>query len=207
MFAPLNTAPVMRRHRRTTRATRTPVIASAAAAASPMTTAASTPISSTESVISASTPITDLPHAEPCYNYFDIFPEEVGAVGNVAVTDAEEAQLWQLVGRVVPAAQAEKEGGCVKVQLANMAAPVYYCITDSDDVVYGRAAYVTVPAVATMKPAVVSQLLKNEPSVFSDGDSEACSAEEENESSSACCSPCISSASMRCVYPTECAAH
>ncbi|KPA74396.1 hypothetical protein ABB37_09101 [Leptomonas pyrrhocoris] len=185
MLSHIRTASIFRRHHREHRAS-APV--EAAMPASATTTTGSTSSAAT------------YPHADPCYNYFELFPEEVGAVGNVEVVDAEEAYLWKLVGRRVSQAAAEAEGGCVKVTLAGSEeAPLYYSITDSDDEVYGRAAYLPRPA------ARVPCMLKEEPSVFTESCScDACSEEDENDCSSACSSPCADSMSLRCTYPVNC---
>jgi hypothetical protein len=190
MLIPIGTEPVLRRHRGSHGASHT------VDRHSPSSDAASLTAQSTMSAAA-------LPHADPCYNYFEIFPEEVGAVGNVEVTDSEEAYQWQLVGRPVSSAVAEAEGGCVKVIVEGAAAPQYYCIMDSDDVVYGRAAYL--PRSTTIAAVAVSRALKEEPSVFSECCSEACSAEDENEETSPCSSPCGSITSTHCVYPVRCA--
>lgn len=89
------------------------------------------------------------PLALPCPDYYEQFPERVGAVGNVVVTSKRELEKWLLIARPVSWEEAEKHGGCI-VYVPNMntsaklhgADTRYYCITDSDDTVYGRATYV-----------------------------------------------------------------
>lgn len=100
-------------------------------------------------------PNTRTPSALPCHNYYDVFPDEIGPFGNIVVTCAAELQKWLLVARPVTREQAEKDGGCITYTPATTqheasasqgaAEPQYYCITDSDDVVYGRAAYLPHP--------------------------------------------------------------
>ncbi|KPI88057.1 hypothetical protein ABL78_2833 [Leptomonas seymouri] len=95
---------------------------------------------------SVSTSIT-FPPPIPCYNYYELLSDKAVAIGNVEIADAEEAYRWQLVGRRVSEAQAEKEGGCVKLMEKGSSSPKYYCIKHSDDEVYGRASYL--PRLAT----------------------------------------------------------
>ena len=52
--------------------------------------------------------------ALPCDNFYDVFPEEIGPLGNVVVTDAAELQQWLLVARRVSRADAESQGGCIQ---------------------------------------------------------------------------------------------
>lgn len=187
------TEPVLRRNRRNTHTTRrTTTNTAATRAESNATTLA------TAAATAASSSAAALPHAIPCYNYFELFPEEVGATGNVEVRDSAEARMWQLVGRKVSPAVAEKEGGCVKVMLDDVATPEYFNITASDDEVYGRASYL--PHVSMSAPAKHVDDLWN----FVETGCDACTTEcDESNAVSACSSPCGScaSTSVRCVYP------
>lgn len=108
-------------------------------------------------------PNTRTPAALPCHNYFDVYPEEIGPYGNIVVHDEQELQAWLLVARPVTREHAEKEGGCIAYTPSTAkngkrndsgsdgnAAAVwkeaqYYCITDADDVVYGRGVYLPHP--------------------------------------------------------------
>lgn len=152
----------------------------------------------------AASQVANLPKADPCYNYFELFPEEVGAVGNVQVSDPEEARLWELVGRPVSAAEAERDGGCVKVTLEGSSSTLYYRIMDSDDVVYGRAAYLRLPT--STVTALDGCVLKEEPSVFTPCCNEAGSVGDDSDDCWAHCSSCVSGSSVRCVYPVQCEA-
>ncbi|KPA74404.1 hypothetical protein ABB37_09107 [Leptomonas pyrrhocoris] len=88
------------------------------------------------------------PAALPCESYYDLFPEDAGPLGNVVMSCSEELQEWLLVARPVPAEEAESKGGCVKLlslhadPTESPPEPQYFCITDPDDVVYGRAQYI-----------------------------------------------------------------
>lgn len=86
------------------------------------------------------------PKALPCPKYYDLFPEEVGAVGNAVLTNAHELIALLPVARPVSIEYAELHGGCVCLGAVGDAPPQYLCITDSDDEVYGRARYLPRPA-------------------------------------------------------------
>lgn len=190
----LATEPVLRRNRRSNRSSR-PTTTPTASTATSATAAASH--ASTNS--STTSPVTALPHAIPCHNYFELFPEEVGAVGNVEITNSEEVRQWQLVGRRVSQAVAEAEGGCVKVTVEGMKTPLYYNITASDDEVYGRAAYL--PR-SSSSPSVADMVKEEEPFAFLEHSCDACTTEgDESVETSACNSPCGSCASVRCIFP------
>lgn len=89
--------------------------------------------------------------ALPCPNFYERYPERVGAVGNVVTADIATVEPWMLVARVVTRAEADKTGGCIiytppfspasRGAKKKHAGAVCYCISDPDDVVYGRAAY------------------------------------------------------------------
>lgn len=90
--------------------------------------------------------------ALPCDNFYDVFPEEIGPLGNVVVTDAAELQQWLLVARRVSRADAESQGGCIQYTppaesrgVTGSVATQFYCITDSDEEVYGRSRYLPHP--------------------------------------------------------------
>lgn len=90
------------------------------------------------------------PPALPCKDYYVHFPEEAGPTGNVEICSLAELQEWLLVARPVSAEEAERRGGCIKfiplrsgsTPLSSAVQPLYFCITDPDDVVYGRAHYI-----------------------------------------------------------------
>lgn len=83
------------------------------------------------------------PSALPCTCLYDVYPEEIGPTANVVLSNTEEVRKWLLVARPVPAEEAEAQGGCLVIFPVDEgdAAPLYYCLTDPDDVVYGRATY------------------------------------------------------------------
>lgn len=88
------------------------------------------------------------PHALPTPNYYERFPHRVGAMGNVVVASKEELELWLLVARPVSREEAEEHGGCImytptptEEENVESGDVRYYCITDIDDEVYGRATY------------------------------------------------------------------
>lgn len=90
--------------------------------------------------------------ALPCDNFYDVFPEEIGPLGNVVVTDAAELQQWLLVARRVSRADAESQGGCIQYTppaesrgVTDSVATQFYRITDSDEEVYGRSRYLPHP--------------------------------------------------------------
>jgi hypothetical protein len=85
-----------------------------------------------------------IPSALPCHNYYDTCPDEIGPLGNVQVTDAAELQRWLLVARAVTRDEAEKKGGCIQYVTPDHEV-LYYCITDTDDEVYGRSYYLPLP--------------------------------------------------------------
>lgn len=95
------------------------------------------------------------PSALPCSYLYDYYPEEVGPTANVILTDASALPQWLLVARPVTAAEAEAKGGCLSVlsPTSPSAPPLYLCLTDSDDVVYGRAAYMAHPEETAGKQA------------------------------------------------------
>lgn len=186
--------PVLRRNRRSNHSSRPTSTPTASTATS--TTAAASQASTNSSVTS---PVTALPHAIPCYNYFELFPEEVGAIGNVEITNSEEARQWQLVGRRVSQAVAEAEGGCVRVTVEGIKTPLYYNITASDDEVYGRAAYL--PR-SSSSPSVADLAKEEEPFAFLEHGCDACTTDGDvSAETSECNSPCGSCASVRCVFP------
>lgn len=144
-----------------------------------------------------------LPEALPCPDYYIRFPHRVGAVGNVFLTSMEELEPWLLVARPVSRAEAETHGGCIiyapyslskgKSQCADVR---YYCITDSDDAVYGRAEYILLTEPLDSANAVAREEAEEESAfvnAFDDGD---CNGSEDAETSFARCSN--RKASCRC---------
>lgn len=110
------------------------------------------------------------PNALSCLNFYDLYPERVGAMGSVVVTNFKDVEPWLLVARAVTKDEAEKRGGCIiyapsltkarkGVTIATDAQ--YYCITDSDDVVYGRAAYI--PSYSSAQTACDIDFREGEP--------------------------------------------
>lgn len=91
--------------------------------------------------------------AIPCYNYYDIYPEDAGPVANVLLESEEELRAWRLVGAPVTAEVALRDGGCVVFLHENGAE--YLKINNSDDEVYGRAAYVK--REETARPMVLTE--------------------------------------------------
>lgn len=204
MFAG-NTEPILRRHRRAARAARQAVTTATAAASSHSSSHSSTPaptiaspVASPASPTAAAADPAGHPYALPCYNYFEVYPEDIGPMGNVTVTDAEEAAQWLLVGRRVSQAEAEQHGGCVQVTLPNSGKTQFLCITDSDDAVYGRGTYL--PRRVPASSRLPARALKEEPSVFSDrNDHNACTEEDESASECSSASWSATSRSVRCV--------
>ncbi|KPA74400.1 hypothetical protein ABB37_09104 [Leptomonas pyrrhocoris] len=88
-----------------------------------------------------------LPNALPCVDFYERYPNRVGALGNVIITDEEELRPWLLVARPVPREHAETRGGCIVfapshgTKTNSSTALQFFCLTDPDDEVYGRAAY------------------------------------------------------------------
>ncbi|KAK7201495.1 hypothetical protein NESM_000213000 [Novymonas esmeraldas] len=99
-----------------------------------------------------------LPEAIPCYNYYDIYPEDAGPMGNLVIDSAEDMEVWKLVatpvtaepsmpfpaaaGTVSSTAAAVQEGGLIEYHAAESGSPVmYYTFSHDADVVYGRASY------------------------------------------------------------------
>lgn len=113
------------------------------------------------SALSPSQPPTppSYPSALPCPYLYDAYPDEVGPTANVVLTNHADLPNWLLVARPVPAEEAEVTGGCLAVPHPAAAAaaahcaegPLYLCLTDSDDTVYGRAAYIARPDEAKEK--------------------------------------------------------
>lgn len=192
-----NTEPILRRHRRAARTARQ-------AAASAASQSSASPVASPRSHASPASPTAAAtadanghPYALPCDNYFDVYPEDIGPMGNVTVTDADEVAQWLLIGRRVSPKEAAQAGGCVQVTLPATGKTEYLCITDSDDVVYGRAAYLPRRVPASRLPA---HALKEEPSVFSErNDHNACTEEDENSSECSSAEWSATSRSVRCV--------
>lgn len=96
-------------------------------------------------------PASRYPSALPCDCLYDLYPEEIGPTGNAIITDAEAFEKWKLVGRPVSVEEAEEKGGCVTFvdesgALSSETAgpqPLYLSLVDSDDEVFGRAAYIS----------------------------------------------------------------
>ncbi|KAL7698295.1 hypothetical protein NQL31_002808 [Lotmaria passim] len=100
-------------------------------------------------------PSRTLPAALPCHDYAKAFANMEVPMGLVQVTDEAEMEPWLLVARPVSRKEAERKGGCIRylppadaVKAASSSSssslyvkPMYFCITDTDDEVYGRAAY------------------------------------------------------------------
>lgn len=96
--------------------------------------------------------------ALPCHDYEKAFAGTNVPMGVVEMNDVSELEPWLLVARPVTRKEAEKKGGCIRftprvasasrrtsalsTAVAGTEKPRYYCITDTDDEVYGRAAYV-----------------------------------------------------------------
>jgi hypothetical protein len=102
---------------------------------------------------SHSEPTASLPLTLPCRDFYACFPHRVGLTGNVVMTSEDELQTWLLVARPVSRAEAEQQGGCIIFtplsrcgKGAKPAEAQYYCITDPDDAVYGRAEYLPLAA-------------------------------------------------------------
>lgn len=98
-----------------------------------------------------SSPAATLPQALPCLDFYERFPNRVGAIGNVVITVEEELKPWLLVVRPVSRKEAEKHGSCIIFKPSQAkksrdaqapATALYFRITDTDDMVYGRAAYI-----------------------------------------------------------------
>jgi hypothetical protein len=90
-----------------------------------------------------------LPEALPCHKSDRVFSSDAEVWGNVLVKDEAELQRWVEFCRPTSREVAEAQGCCVIFQPsattsphATAVEPQYYCITATDDVVYGRAAYV-----------------------------------------------------------------
>lgn len=98
-----------------------------------------------------------LPEALPCRHFARHIPHRTEALGNVHITDEAELCRWKLVARRVTREEADKHGGCIiftptpssKGSSLGVGEKEYYCITDTDDTVYGRAAYRTRATTAT----------------------------------------------------------
>ncbi|KPA74398.1 hypothetical protein ABB37_09102 [Leptomonas pyrrhocoris] len=90
-----------------------------------------------------------LPCAVPYHAADKGAPAKVGSLGNVVLTKPEELEPWLLVARPVGAKEAAKRGGCIVFapphtkKGKSSTKPHYCCLTDTDDEVYGRAAYVS----------------------------------------------------------------
>jgi hypothetical protein len=96
-----------------------------------------------------------LPEALPCHDYAKAFANVAVPMGVVEMRDRAELQPWLLVARPVSRKEAEKNGGCIMFtppcstakssssssSSAAAGKPLYFRITDTDDEVYGRAAY------------------------------------------------------------------
>lgn len=90
------------------------------------------------------------PEAIPCYNYYDIYPEDAGPMGSLVVDSAEDMETWKLVatpvaGNAVPGAEGTGDGlACIQYHTGETEQPVqYYTFCHDADVVYGRAAYLS----------------------------------------------------------------
>lgn len=89
------------------------------------------------------------PDALPAPGFYERHPEKVGPLANVLVTDSAALAPWLLVARPVSRAEAKASGGCIMFNPTLNKAEgqqaieesQYYCITDTDDEVYGRATY------------------------------------------------------------------
>lgn len=97
-------------------------------------------------------PTRRLPSALPCEDCEKAFAGVTVPVGLVEMSDATQLEEWLLIARPVSKKEAEKKGGCIRYtpdarsSSAAASKPQYYCITDTDDEVYGRAAYLPRPA-------------------------------------------------------------
>lgn len=97
--------------------------------------------------------LTAIPAALPCVNLYKKYPEKIRPMGNVVITDEAALQPWLLVSRRVSCEEAQKHGGCIVFTPslskeghveAGKVKPQYYRI-NTDDEVYGRAAYIPRP--------------------------------------------------------------
>jgi hypothetical protein len=86
------------------------------------------------------------PHALPCPDVYDLYPNAIGPTANVVVTNLAEVQKWKLVARRISAEEAEANGGCLAFlpsgDASPNATPQYFCLTDSDDVVNELVSYI-----------------------------------------------------------------
>lgn len=94
--------------------------------------------------------VSSLPEALPCHKYDDFYTHQADVWGNVIVRDEAEFQRWAAYCRPSSREEALENGGCVifrpapsKEKLAVPEETQYFYITAVDDVVYGRAAYVS----------------------------------------------------------------
>ncbi|KAK7201492.1 hypothetical protein NESM_000212700 [Novymonas esmeraldas] len=145
---------------------------------------------------SAATPSTELPAALPCTNWFEVYPEDVGPMGNVILSDEEEIRMLLLVARPVSAEEAERTGGCLIVSVTASCPTTlqYYCITDSDDEVYGRADYLPRHSLLATDARSVFQCCDDDSCC-------SCGCTDEGSCDSNCCAPSTSDRdSCRCCF-------
>ena len=128
--------------------------------------------------------VSSLPEALPCHKYDDFYTHQADVWGNVIVRDEAEFQRWAAYCRPSSREEALENGGCVifrpapsKEKLAVPEETQYFYITAVDDVVYGRAAYVSADTVylrGTRRSCRVTHLnaqtasRRNEPSSAAD---------------------------------------
>ncbi|KPA74406.1 hypothetical protein ABB37_09109 [Leptomonas pyrrhocoris] len=108
--------------------------------------ASSTARSSTVTTAVLATPTTTaprhLPAAIPCYNYYELFPEDAGPLGHVVIHDSEDMRVWRLVATPISAADAVAKGGCLQyVDDSGEVDPQYYEFAQDAEEIYGSASY------------------------------------------------------------------
>lgn len=93
------------------------------------------------------------PAALPCTDVADYYRDLECPLGNVVMTDINELKPWLPIMRRITQEEAEQlEGYILYTPMSNSskegAKPEYYCITNTDDDVYGRACYISRPVPA-----------------------------------------------------------
>ncbi|KPA74401.1 hypothetical protein ABB37_09105 [Leptomonas pyrrhocoris] len=114
--------------------------------------------------------VASLPEALPCHHFDARFPQGADVWGNILLRDETELREWVRYCRPSSREEAEKNGGCVIFQpatsrseaAASTGAPRYYCITATDDTVYGRAAYFSESVSAITDRAEVANAVPRE---------------------------------------------
>ena len=93
------------------------------------------------------------PAALPCTDVADYYRDLECPLGNVVMTDINELKPWLPIMRRITQEEAEQLEGCILYTPTSNsskegAKPEYYCITNTDDDVYGRACYISRPVPA-----------------------------------------------------------